>query len=121
MARTSRRLRSAGAAAVIGITFLASGCGSGGGASLAHEVCTEVAKAARLERQAQRDPEEARALRARIVRLLQVAAPNAMVASSDNSNWDALSANLNEVGRLPVRLIFPGLRADCAPTGVKGT
>lgn len=114
------RLGAAGAAVVLGLPLLVSGCGGSQAAALAHDACARVAKARALQRRAANGGAGAPGLRRDALRLLQLAAPDAMLASSGDDTWDALSANLNEVGRLPVALIMPALRADCAGTGVTG-
>jgi hypothetical protein len=96
------------------------GCAGSEGASLARQACREVASAGTLEVQAggTSDAGQAAQLRARATRWLMLAEPTAARAAGDDATWQALSANLLEVNRLPISLVMPALRADCLSAGI---
>jgi hypothetical protein len=97
---------------------LLSGCASSHAASLAHQACAFVAKAERLRNEAaSAAPAQAATLRNQAFHQLVLAGPYAALAAGDDPTYQALSANLAEVERLPTYLVFPALRSDCSKVG----
>lgn len=124
MARPARRLSRlrlgvVGMGIVLSLPLLLSGCGGSQAAALAHEACTRVAKARALELRASREGgERSSALRRDALRELQLAGPDAMLASSGDDTWDALSANLGRSA--PRHSHNAGPQGRLRRTGVKG-
>ncbi|HET9091352.1 MAG TPA: hypothetical protein VFN50_03010 [Acidimicrobiales bacterium] len=95
---------------VLGGGLLLSACGSGA-SGLAKQACGYIHKASELQASGNATP-------SRVTRELQLAGPIAADAAGSSSAWQALSANLDEVGTVPNHVVLPALRADCNAVGV---
>ena len=95
---------------VLGGGLFLSACGSGS-SGLAKQACGYIHKASELQ-------SSGTASAGRVTRELQLAGPIAADAAANSSAWQALSANLDEVGSVPNSVVLPALRADCSAVKV---
>ena len=94
---------------------IVTGCASSQAAALAHQACGHVAKAERLQHQADAaSGARAHGFSIRAERQLEIAEPLAAMAAGDDPTWQALQADLSQVPRMPNSVILPSLRAACA-------
>ncbi|MHB8243924.1 MAG: hypothetical protein ACYDGN_01030 [Acidimicrobiales bacterium] len=103
------RLRSVIGTATVSVALLASGtvltgCAASSGGSLGHQACADVARAVAFRHQSDFSAAD---------RQLQLAEPLAAQLAGSGGSWQALSANLGEIGRVPIHMLMPALQADC--------
>jgi hypothetical protein len=124
LAGSARRLSGAvalSASLLLGGTLLA-GCAASHASALARQACGYVSRAEHLRVEAgTAAADEHASLLARADHELELAAPLAAVAAGDDPTWQALSANLAEIDRVPTSLVMPAIRADCSKAALAGS
>ena len=100
----------------LGTGALLSGCVSAGTAD-ARAACGHVATSLALFRQSGHDGAHAAAERASALDQLRLALPEAALASTKDTTWDALVTTLSETSRVPEANLVHALTQQCAVFG----
>jgi hypothetical protein len=105
-------------AAVLAGGIAMSACSSGGGSdALGHQACVDVSHSiATYEQAAHETAAAAAATRNRALNQLRNAVRPAALASSSDTDWQALTATLSESERVPENQLISALQAQCAAT-----